>query len=42
MREEQGNLPVVVASPTNCRTKEQIEPDEILDFTQVSKKQMFN
>lgn len=32
-RAERGNFPEVVASPTRCRTKEEIPADEIIDFT---------
>lgn len=34
IRNETGNIPKVVASPTVCRTKDDIKRDEIMDFTQ--------
>lgn len=36
MRKENEYFPNVVASPTKCRTQEEIDKDEILDFTQYS------
>ncbi|EAT44883.1 AAEL003801-PA [Aedes aegypti] len=33
-RPENGNFPKVVASPTACRTEEELESNEILDYTQ--------
>ncbi|XP_065353591.1 small ribosomal subunit protein uS5m [Cloeon dipterum] len=33
-RRECGNYPKVVASPAKCRTKEEIKPNEVLDFSQ--------
>uniref|UniRef100_A0A1B0D0K6 Small ribosomal subunit protein uS5m n=1 Tax=Phlebotomus papatasi TaxID=29031 RepID=A0A1B0D0K6_PHLPP len=33
-RKDQGNFPTVVASPTKCRTENEIPSNEILDFTQ--------
>lgn len=35
-RKEYGDFPKVVASPTKCRTEEDIRHDEIMDYTQVS------
>lgn len=34
-RKEFGDFPKVVASPTKCRTEEDIRHDEIMDYTQV-------
>lgn len=33
-RKDQGNFPTVVASPTKCRTEDEIPSNEVLDFTQ--------
>uniref|UniRef100_A0A7G3ARN3 Small ribosomal subunit protein uS5m n=1 Tax=Lutzomyia longipalpis TaxID=7200 RepID=A0A7G3ARN3_LUTLO len=33
-RKDQGNFPTVVASPSRCRTEDEIPSSEILDFTQ--------
>lgn len=33
-RKENGNYPIVVASPTEVRKPEEIKSDEVLDFTQ--------
>lgn len=35
LRKEEGNFPKVVASPSVCRTAEQIKADEVMDFKQV-------
>jgi len=35
-REENGNLPVVIAAPSRCRTEKEIPSTEPLDFTQVA------
>ena len=34
-REENDFFPLVVATPEHVRTKEELEPNEILDFEQV-------
>ena len=34
-REENDYFPLVVATPEHVRTKEELEPNEILDFEQV-------
>ncbi|GLH01531.1 28S ribosomal protein S5, mitochondrial [Gryllus bimaculatus] len=34
-RKENGNYPEVVASPTKCRSPEEIPAEEVLDYTQV-------
>ncbi|GAB0095175.1 Ribosomal protein S5 [Sergentomyia squamirostris] len=33
-RRDHGNFPTVVASPTKCRTEDEIKSDEVMDFTQ--------
>jgi small subunit ribosomal protein S5 len=34
LKKENGNFPKVIASPTKCRTEEDIKRDEIMDYTQ--------
>lgn len=34
-REENDYFPTVVASPATCRTLEEINADEVMDYTQV-------
>lgn len=35
-RKEYGEFPKIVASPTQCRTEDKIERNEIMDYTQVA------